>query len=59
MRLLTILLTILMPILLFVNSFAQELPLVYDVENTGADCPIPYLPTFDELPKINYNPVFT
>ena len=35
-----------------INLFAQELPFVYDVENTGADCPIPYLPTLAELPAI-------
>ncbi|MFZ0453183.1 MAG: T9SS type A sorting domain-containing protein [Ignavibacteriaceae bacterium] len=34
------------------NSLAQELPLVYDAENTGADCPIPYLPAFSELTTI-------
>lgn len=37
---------------LLFNSLAQTLPLVYDVENTGADCPIPYLPSFSELPII-------
>ncbi len=36
----------------FVDSLAQTLPLVYEVENTGADCPIPYLPSFSELPVI-------
>ncbi len=35
--------------LVVVESFAQDMPLVYDVENTGADCPIPYLPSFSEL----------
>ena len=34
-----------------VDLSAQELPLVYNVENTGADCPIPYLPTLGELPS--------
>lgn len=29
---------------------AQDMPLVYDVENTGADCPEPYLASFSELP---------
>ena len=28
------------------------MPLVYDVENTGADYPKPYLPSFGELPSI-------
>jgi hypothetical protein len=36
-----------------VNLFAQEVPFVYDVENTGADCPAPPLPVFAELPIID------
>ncbi|MBI5474811.1 MAG: glycoside hydrolase family 10, partial [Ignavibacteriae bacterium] len=48
-----ILLTLfLLSTLLFVNSLAQVLPLVYHVENTGANCPIPYLPSFNELPTV-------
>ncbi|MBN1300415.1 MAG: T9SS type A sorting domain-containing protein [Melioribacteraceae bacterium] len=45
-------------ILLFMlsNLSAQEMPLVYDVENTGAECPSPYLPTFSELPAIKALP---
>jgi len=35
-----------------VNSFAQEIPFVYDVENTGASFPKPVLPTLNELPII-------
>ncbi|SDJ98122.1 Por secretion system C-terminal sorting domain-containing protein [Catalinimonas alkaloidigena] len=35
-----------------VPAFAQEVPLVYDVENTSADCPPPPLPAFSELPSI-------
>lgn len=35
---------------------AQEMPLVYDVENTCADCPTPYLPSFNELPAIQALP---
>ena len=31
---------------------AQEMPLVYDVENTGAECPPPFLPAFGDLPVI-------
>jgi hypothetical protein len=31
---------------------AQDLPLVYTVEHTGTDCPIPYMPTFEELPEV-------
>lgn len=36
-----------------VNLFAQEVPLVYDVENTGADFPAPLLPVLADLPVIN------
>ncbi len=32
------------------------MPLVYGVENTGADYPIPYLPSFSELPSIQSLP---
>jgi len=39
-----------------VNSLAQEMPLVYDVENTGAAYPVPYLPSFSELPVIKSLP---
>ncbi|MBW8333760.1 MAG: dockerin-like protein [Prolixibacteraceae bacterium] len=37
---------------LTVNSFAQKIPLVYKVENTGAKFPKPVLPTIDQLPVI-------
>ena len=30
----------------------SEVPLVYSVENTGADCPAPVLPTVDQLPSV-------
>lgn len=36
-----------------VNSFAQKITLVYDVENTGAGYPKPVLPTLSELPTVN------
>ncbi|MBN1481724.1 T9SS C-terminal target domain-containing protein [candidate division KSB1 bacterium] len=39
-----------------VNSVAQHMPLVYDVENTGADCPAPPLPSFSELATIESLP---
>ncbi len=52
MRIQIILLTILLHILMYVYSFAQEIPLVYDIENRGADCPAPPLPAFDDLPII-------
>jgi len=39
-----------------VNSFAQEIPFVYDVENTCADCPAPPLLSFYQLPTIQSLP---
>ncbi len=40
-------------ILLVINSFGQDIPpLVYDVENTGADFEAPPLPDISELPDI-------
>jgi hypothetical protein len=53
MRTTPILLLLLLNIFVVVNSFAQEVPFVYDVENTGADCPAPPLPAFADLPTIN------
>ena len=38
--------------LMLVASCKQEIPLVYDVENTGADFALPVLPSFDELPVV-------
>ena len=35
---------------------AQEMPFVYEVENTCADCPTPYLPSFNELPTVQALP---
>jgi hypothetical protein len=35
------------------DTFAQKIPLVYDVENMGVNCPTPILPSFSELPSIN------
>ncbi len=35
-----------------VNLNAQDIPLVYNVENTGSDCAKPILPSFDELPSV-------
>ena len=37
---------------LAVNSFAQKIPLVYKVENSGAKFSKPVLPTIEELPAI-------
>jgi hypothetical protein len=56
MRKQIILLTFLLSTLLFIDSLAQQMPLVYNFENTGADCPIPYLPSFIELPTIQALP---
>ncbi len=53
MRTKPILLLLLLNIFVAFNSFAQEVPFVYDVENTGADCPAPPLPAFGDLPTIN------
>lgn len=36
-----------------VSSFAQEIPLVYGFENTGASFPSPVLPSLNELPIIH------
>lgn len=51
-----ILLLLLLNSYLFVDSLAQEMPLVYQVENTGADCPKPPLLSFDQLPTIQALP---
>jgi hypothetical protein len=51
-----ILLTFLLFTQMFIDLLAQEMPLVYDVENTGVDCPKPYLPSFSELPIIQALP---
>jgi hypothetical protein len=39
-----------------VDSIAQTMSLVYDVENTGAACPKPPLPSFSQLPPIQALP---
>ncbi|HTR80782.1 MAG TPA: T9SS type A sorting domain-containing protein [Bacteroidota bacterium] len=51
-----ILLTLLFNAFAFLASFSQPLPLVYNVENTGAGFSIPYLPSFTELPTIQALP---
>jgi hypothetical protein len=38
------------------NLIAQEMPLVYNTENTGANCSAPPLPSFDQLPVIKFLP---
>jgi len=52
MKIKIILITLLLSTLVFVDLLAQEIPLVYDVENTGADCAEPPLPSIEELPII-------
>jgi hypothetical protein len=47
-----ILLLLLLNISWAINSFAQVIPLVYDVENTGANYPKPVLPTLNDLPTV-------
>jgi hypothetical protein len=56
MRILLILFIILLNTLMLADSLSQEMPLVYEDENTGVDCPIPYLPSFSELPEIQALP---
>jgi hypothetical protein len=38
------------------SAYAEEIPLVYDVENTGADCQEPPLPGVDQLPSVSMIP---
>ncbi|HUI31177.1 MAG TPA: hypothetical protein VLX91_13275 [Candidatus Acidoferrales bacterium] len=40
----------------FVDALAQPMPLVYDVENTGADVPAPFMPAFNQLPIVQSLP---
>lgn len=47
---------ILLNLSMFIDSFAQEMPFVHDVENTGADWPAPYMYSIDELPPIESLP---
>ena len=56
MRIKVILLTLLLSTYAAFDLSAQGLPLVYDVENSGSDWLIPYLPSFDELPTIQNLP---
>ena len=52
MKMKSSLLVILIYAMTTVHLMAQEIPLVYDVENTGAECKLPPLPMLDELPAI-------
>jgi hypothetical protein len=56
MRTQIILLTLILNILSFVDSLAGEMPFVYEVENTGADCSEPPFSSFGELPTIEALP---
>ncbi len=42
-------LAVLLNIFIIVNSFNQDIPYVYSIENTGAGCPVPSLPPVTEL----------
>ncbi len=50
MRRLFFLVILLLSAQMCINTFAQTLPLVYSVENTGSDCPVPYMPALSRLP---------
>ena len=56
MRIRIILVAVLLNAVVLVDSSAQQMPLVYDVENSGADCPKPPLPSFNQLPAIQSLP---
>ncbi len=42
--------------LFVVTSAQEEWPLVYNKENTGADCPVPYMPILEKLPLVKNLP---
>jgi hypothetical protein len=52
MRIKIISLLLVLSTFLAVNSFAQKIPFVYGVENTGSKYPTPVLPTIEQLPAI-------
>ena len=57
MKKLILLFTLLFAAQIFVYTSAQEkLPLVYNKENTGADCPVPYMPILEKLPLVKSLP---
>jgi hypothetical protein len=56
MRIKIILLALLFNALLLGDLLAQEIPLVYEVENTGSDCTQPPLPDKEDLPVIEALP---
>ena len=53
MRIKLILLLLLFNPFVVAESLAQKIPLVYEVEHTGASFPKPVLPSISELPTIN------
>ena len=57
MKKIILLFTLLFAAQIFVYTSAQEkLPLVYNKENTGADCPVPYMPILEKLPLVKSLP---
>ncbi|MEJ2055212.1 MAG: hypothetical protein P8X42_14950, partial [Calditrichaceae bacterium] len=52
MRANSFILLIILNLLFAVYIFAQDIPLVYDVENTCSECTEPPLPAFDDLPVV-------
>jgi hypothetical protein len=56
MKIKTLLFALLLNTLVFINSFSQKVPYVYDVENTGAKCSKPALLPFSELPAVDQLP---
>ena len=51
MKQLPLLFTLLFSFIFLMNAIAQDIPLVYDVENTGSNNPKPPLPSFSDLPS--------
>ncbi|MEO0293571.1 MAG: T9SS type A sorting domain-containing protein [candidate division WOR-3 bacterium] len=47
---------ILLILFTFFNLLGKKMPLVYDIENTGMDCPLPDFLSFSELPTIKTLP---
>ena len=57
MKKLVLLFALLFASQLFFDASAQEKwPLVYNVENAGADCPVPYMPILEKLPLVKNLP---
>jgi hypothetical protein len=52
MKIKTSLLALLLNTIMVLVGFSQKIPLVYDVENTGVNCPTPALKPFNDLPSI-------